>query len=139
MDIALEILLNSFLSTFFLSFKTEVVWFSRLLFQPETIWSATFLAMVASVAAYGVNYLLGWLLARQRENMPMENAVYEKGQRLVRRYFIWLLLIPWLPLLPAFSFIMAFFRPGLVRFLAIVLVGRLLYYGYYLQDAGLLT
>lgn len=138
MNSVYELLSNSFLAWLFFSLESEVVWFSMLHFRQEGMLSATFLAFIASIAAYGVNYLLGKLLTRERENMPMSEETYAKGQRLVKRYVVWTLLFQWIPLLPAFSLIIAFFQPGIWRFFLAVIAGRLIYYLYYLQDAGLL-
>jgi membrane protein YqaA with SNARE-associated domain len=117
----------------------EYLWDSTLYLKPEAVPLATLLAWAATMAAFIANYAFGRYLLSHRDKMPMQDEAYHKGQNWVRRYGVWLLLFPFIPLLTAFSVIIAFFNPGMVRFFCAVGLGKLAYYLYHLYEAGILS
>lgn len=136
MDLVLDILRTSFLAHFIVPLSGEVAWFAWLNFEKPHLYAATFLALVASGLAYAVSYGCGRLLARDVEALAISEASYARAQKLMRQWFIWLLLFPWVPFLPFFVFAAGFLRTSWRQVLVMVVLNRMIYYGYYIIQQG---
>ncbi len=128
----LDLILNSFLASFVFPLEPEINWFSWLAFYPDNMLVATLVALAGSILGLLASYGIGWIIAIDRKNMPVSEAQYQRATRLVRRYLVWLFLVPWVPFLPVLALVTGFLRVSLLYFLPLALLGRLAYYSYYL-------
>lgn len=128
----LSLFVNSFLSAFVLPLSTEITWFSWLAFHPEKIAWVTAVAIIGSLLGLLVSYAIGWVIALDRNNMPLPEEKYQKAARFAKRYLVWLFLVPWIPLLPVLAVGCGFLRLPVWLFAALALAGRLIYYGFHL-------
>jgi len=136
MDIYYLIFINSLQSTLILSPHAETGWFSALLFGGYDMAIATAAALAGSLIGAGIDYSIGYgiSLARRKWFPAREEASYSRFVKYICRYFVIVLLLPGLPFL---SFLVMF--AGMLRVSplvtgAIVMLGRIAYYGYYLQS-----
>lgn len=134
MDLAIETITSSFLAWLFIPMWEEAAWFAWLALDRSQIELMTVLAILASAAAMFANYGLGWLIAKDRANMPMEEENYLRARAIGNKYVLWIVLFPWLPFLPLAVVALGFLRVSVVRFTILLLVSRVIYYGYYLMQ-----
>jgi membrane protein YqaA with SNARE-associated domain len=131
-----DLIITTFLSQFALPLADESAWFAMLSFQSPHLYLATFLAIVVSVSAYLVNYGIGWLIGRDIELFRIEPRHYTRFQKACRMLLAPLLLVQWVPLLPMLTVIIGFSRMGWLPIFLYTVVGRCIYYGYYIYQAG---
>jgi membrane protein YqaA with SNARE-associated domain len=127
-----DLFVNSLLGNFILPLQDEIIWFSLLAFQPGTMALPSLVAILASSLGLLTSYGLGRLVARDRRNMPLPEKNYQKASCFCESYLVWLLLIPWIPLLGILVLVLGFLHVPLKRLLPCILLGRIFYYGYYL-------
>jgi membrane protein YqaA with SNARE-associated domain len=130
----LDIIINSFTSWLVLPLGSEIQWFSLLIFQPEEMLLPTIAAVIASSIALFTSYALGWLLAMDRKHMPLSDEKYNKAAAFSQQWLLGLFIIPWIPLLPLLAVVIGFLRCSLWRWVALAIIGRVIYYSYYLYS-----
>ena len=127
------IFFNSLQSAFLLAPRSEYAWFSTLEFGAYNMLYPTLAAFAGAVLSMGVNFYLGYYIARTRENWVHFNEdIYNIIAVYFRRYAVWLLLFPALPLIGLFASLAGIFRVKPWIAIGIIALGRIGYYGYYL-------
>ena len=132
------ILVNSLQSSFLLSLRSENAWFAAMQFGGFNLWFITLAAIIGSFSGNLINFSIGWYIAKKRNDwFYISDGVY---QRLTDyfRYIRFLLLLP-LPFIlitgqfySIFVFLNGFFSKSMAIPLLLVLVGRIIFYSYYI-------
>lgn len=130
----LEVLANSAMSWFVLPISSEVYWFALLSFHPGQMLWPTVAAVIGSVAGMLASYLIGWLIALDRKNMPLSAEKYERASFFTHRFIVWVFILPWIPFLPLLALACGFLHCRLGRVLPLIMIGRFCYYSYYLYS-----
>ncbi len=138
MNLLLELIRSSYLGSLVLSGSGDVVWFSLFSLQHNIVLPASIIAIFASSAAFATNYFLGSLLSIKPSKMPIGADKYVQGKHSCEKYCIWIFLLQWVPFLPVFACFVGFFRPNFWLFMLCVVIGRSIYYGYYLWEYGVI-
>ncbi len=125
---------NSFIASLALSWRSEIAWFAALGFGGYDMRLATLLALAGSLLGTSVDYVIGRIIAASRLRwFSASNESFARAVQYFQRYILLLLLFPWIPFSTLFAVIAGLFRISPAKILAVVLVGRICYYGYYLQ------
>lgn len=138
MDIYQIIFLNSLQSSLLISFRSENAWFAAIEFGECNVLLATLAAIIGSFAGNCLSFIIGYYLAKKRNNwFDIDEGIYKKISYYFR-YARFLLLLPF-PFTPVigqfvglFIALNGFFRNKIITSLAIILVGRIIFYSYYL-------
>jgi membrane protein YqaA with SNARE-associated domain len=126
------ILINSFQSAVMISLHAEYGWWAARDFGRPDIIMITVMAVIGSTLGMALNYWLGYWVARNGvQHMHISESAYKWISNYFR-YLTVLLLFPQLPFLPVFAALCGFFRVPPAATIAVVVLGRIGYYSYYL-------
>jgi membrane protein YqaA with SNARE-associated domain len=131
-----DLIIGSFLSHFAIPMGTETAWFSWLSFDHPHLFTATGVAIIVSTLAYMVSYWLGTVFSKEPGAWRISEEKFAKAQRFSNRWLAPLWLFPWIPLLPILTLGLGFCRVDWFRLFLYVVIGRFIYYTYYLHQAG---
>ena len=130
----LELFLDSFFASLLLPLQSEFVLVVMTGFGDYPPVPVLMLALLASGVASAINWALGRFLISKLTVPEVSKDGYEKLALLFQRYFVWLAVFTWFGVLaPMFIFAAGFFQVSFIKTLAILLVGRALYYSYMLE------
>ena len=144
MNIYLTIFLSSFKASIVMSLYHDAAWFAALGFGGYNMTLATMCAVAGSFLGEAFNFCIGWHLASKRNDWyTFDEAIYAKFKKYAK-YSLFLLLLPF-PDLPTFGqffsiyvIFLGFFRQSVLSFALLALLGRLIYYSYYLLGISLI-
>ncbi len=123
---------NSLFSSLILSLRSEYAWFIAQEFGGHNMWLATLAAVAGSALGMSANFGLGYYCFRMRTQwMHFSDAAYDRISGYMRRYGVWVLLLPSFTFAPLVALIVGLFRVPFRKAVMIMVAGRLGYYGYY--------
>lgn len=138
MGIYYLIFINSFKSSVILSLYSENAWFAALLFGGYHMLFASLMAVLGSTAGTSIAFFAGAYLASKRgELFVFKESIYQRIAK-YRNYLMLLLVVPFysIPVVGAFwsSYVLltGFFGAPILRALTLIMIGRVIYYGFYL-------
>jgi membrane protein YqaA with SNARE-associated domain len=129
----LDVLVNSFWASLLVTMDSEIAWFSCLNFLPTNqMLDVTIAALMGSTTGLFCCYGVGWLLALDRQQMPLSEEKYHRAARIAGFYILPFFLFPWTPFLAIIAAAMGFLHTKFWHLALAIVVGRLVFYSYYL-------
>lgn len=132
------IFLNSLKSSIITAMYGENAWFAALFFGTYNMWGITLAAILGSAIGNCLNFGAGYYLGRKRlEWFALKESIYQYISRF-SNVFMFLLLTPFseVPVMGVFwsLFVLCtgFFCSKPIRALVLIIIGRFVFYGYYL-------
>lgn len=137
------IFLNSLKSSIITAMFGENAWFAAILFGSYSVWGVTLAAILGSAVGNCLNFAAGYFLARKRlEWFSLKENIYQRASKLSNLLIIFLALpFSSIPAIGVFWSLyvlsMGFFSTKPVRSFILLVIGRFVFYGYYLWSGGL--
>lgn len=137
MNLYMMTLINSFQSAFLLPAHSEYMWFAAKAFGRGDMLFITIMAIMGVTLSMCANYGVGRWIAHIREEKESRLYINDLAYARISRYaghFIWLFLYPPLPFAAIIAAACGLFRVRISLVIAVVMLGRIGYYGYYLYN-----
>ena len=138
------IFLNSLKASIITAMYDENAWYAALLFGTYKVWGITVAAILGSGIGNCLNFGAGYFIARKRQEwFSIKEEIYQFISRL-SNFFMLFLALPFssMPVIGVFwsLFVLCtgFFSAKPLRGIALIIIGRFIYYGYYVySDAAI--